>query len=244
MEGYIHSTESFGSVDGPGVRFVIFVAGCPMRCKFCHNPDTWNMSVGAKTDSDELVNKALRYKAYWKNNGGVTVSGGEPLAQIDFLLDLLKKFKEKGVHTVIDTSGAPFTRQEPFFSKFKELMRHTDLLLVDIKHIDSEEHIKLTGRDNDNILDMLRYLSDINKPVWIRHVLVPTVSDRDEYLIRTREFLDTLSNVEKVEVLPYHTLGVHKWEELGYEYSLKDINPPSEERVKNANLLLKTGKIY
>lgn len=241
MYGYIHSTESFGSVDGPGVRFVIFTAGCPMRCQFCHNPDTWNMRAGEKVDSDELVEKAMHYRAYWKSDGGITVSGGEPLIQIDFLIELLKKFKAKGVHTTIDTSGAPFTREEPFFSKFEELMKYTDLLLVDIKHIDIEKHIELTGVSNDNILDMMKYLSDIKKPVWIRHVLVPQRSDYDEYLIKMREFIDTLDNVEKIEVLPYHTFGVPKWEQLGMEYKLDGINPPTEERIINANKILRTG---
>ena len=242
MYGYIHSTESFGSVDGPGVRFIIFVTGCPLRCQFCHNPDTWKMTDGEKTEVDALVKKALRCKPYWRNGGGITVSGGEPLMQIDFLIELFKQFKIEGVHTTIDTCGALFTREEPFFSKFEELMKYTDLLLVDIKHIDNEKHIELTGRPNENILDMMRYLSDIKKPIWIRHVLVPGMSDKDEYLIRTREFIDTLDNVERVEVLPYHTLGVSKWEQLGYEYKLKDVEPPTEERIINANKLLKTGK--
>lgn len=241
MYGYIHSTESFGSVDGPGVRFVIFMSGCPMRCQFCHNPDTWNMKSGEKTDSDELVKKAIRYRNYWKKDGGVTVSGGEPLMQIDFLIELFKQFKTEGVHTTIDTSGAVFTREEPFFSKFEELMRYTDMLLVDIKHIDNEKHIELTGRPNENILDMLRYLSDIKKPVWIRHVLVPQRSDYDEYLIKTREFIDMLDNVEKIEVLPYHTLGVTKWEQLGMPYELDGINSPSDDRIVNANKILRTG---
>ncbi|MDO5397938.1 MAG: pyruvate formate-lyase-activating protein [bacterium] len=242
MYGYVHSTESFGSVDGPGVRFIIFVSGCPMRCMFCHNPDTWNMKDGEKTEVETLVKKALRCRTYWKNGGGVTVSGGEPLMQIDFVTELFRQLKREGVHTVIDTSGAPFTREEPFFSKFEELIKLTDLLLVDIKHIDAEKHEELTGRPNGNILDMLRYLSDINKPVWIRHVLVPGVSDNDEYLMKTREFIDTLTNVEKVEVLPYHTLGVPKWEKLGYEYKLGDTKPPSEDRIINANRILKTGR--
>lgn len=142
MNGYIHSTESFGSVDGPGVRFVIFVAGCPMQRQFCHNPDTWNMQVGEKRSADELLAQALRYKSYWKDGGGITVSGGEPLMQMDFMIELFRKAKEKGINTTIDTSGAPFTREEPFFSKFNELMKYTDLLLVDIKHIDDEQKIK------------------------------------------------------------------------------------------------------
>ena len=234
MEGYIHSTESFGSVDGPGVRFVIFTAGCPMRCQFCHNPDTWNMKTGTLTSTDDLIKKALRYRFYWGDEGGITVSGGEPLLQIDFLTELFKKAKENGIHTTLDTSGNPFTREEPFFSKFNELMQYTDLILLDIKHIDEKEHIRLTGHTNKNILDLATYLSDMKKPVWIRHVLVPKRSDKDEYLDRLHEFILTLHNVERVEVLPYHTLGAYKWKELGMKYPLEGIDPPTAERVENA----------
>ena len=234
MEGYIHSTESFGSVDGPGVRFVIFTAGCPMRCQFCHNPDTWNMKTGTLTSTDDLIKKALRYRSYWGNEGGITVSGGEPLLQIDFLTELFKKAKENGIHTTLDTSGNPFTREEPFFSKFNELMQYTDLILLDIKHIDDEQHKILTGQSNKNILEFARYLSDIKKPIWIRHVLVPERSDKDEYLERLHDFIETLDNVERVEVLPYHTLGAYKWKELGMEYPLEGIDPPTAERVENA----------
>ena len=242
MNGFIHSTESFGSVDGPGVRFVIFVAGCPMRCQFCHNPDTWNMQVGEKKSADDLLAQALRYKSYWKDGGGITVSGGEPLLQMDFMIELFQKAKEKGINTTIDTSGAPFTREETFFGKFNELMKYTDLLLVDIKHIDDEQHKLLTGHTNENILDMARYLAEIGKPVWIRHVLVPERSDKDEYLKELYEFIKTLNNVEKVEVLPYHTFGEYKWKELGYNYPLAGIEPPTKERIKNANEILHTGQ--
>ena len=237
-KGYIHSLESFGSVDGPGVRYLIFTTGCAMRCQFCHNPDTWNMKKGTEYTADELLKKAVRFRSYWGDTGGITVSGGEPLLQIDFLTELFQKAKEMGIHTTLDTSGNPFTREEPFFSKFEKLMEYTDLLLLDIKHIDDEQHQILTGQTNKNILDLARYLSDIGKPVWIRHVLVPERSDKDEYLIRLREFIDTLNNVEKVEVLPYHTLGVYKWEELGYDYQLKGIDPPTNERVDNARKIL------
>lgn len=238
MWGFIHSTESFGSVDGPGVRFIIFVSGCPMRCQFCHNPDTWNMQAGEQRSADDLLKQALRYRAYWKDGGGITVSGGEPLMQMDFMIDFFRKAKEQGVHTVIDTSGAPFTREEPFFGKFNELMKYTDLLLVDIKHIDAEEHRALTGHTNENILDMARYLSEINKPVWIRHVLVPGKNDTDEYLKKLKSFLSELDNVQKVEVLPYHTFGEYKWKELGYDYPLAGTEPPSKERVENAKKIL------
>lgn len=242
MEGYIHSLESFGSVDGPGIRYVIFTSGCPMRCAYCHNPDTWDMTKGSKTEASELVKKALRYRPYWKREGGVTVSGGEPLMQIDFLIDLFKQFKKENVHTCIDTSGAPFTREEPFFKKFCELMEYTDLLLVDIKHIDAARHIVLTQHGNKNTLDMLSFLSEIKKPVWIRHVLVPKWTDDDKYLTELRAFIDTLENVERVEVLPYHSLGAAKWEKLGIPYNLGNIEPPSKERIENANRILKTGR--
>lgn len=232
--GHIHSTESFGAADGPGVRFVIFTQGCRMRCRYCHNPDTWKIGGGEEMTADELLKKALRYKTYWKNGGGITVSGGEPLLQIDFLIDLFKKAKAQGVNTVIDTAGNPFTREEPFFSKFNELMEYTDLLMLDIKEINPLRHKDLTGFENSNILDMARYLSDIGKPVWIRHVLVPGHSDFDDDLDALGAFVETLSNVQRVEVLPYHTLGKFKWENLGIKYSLEGVNPPSEERVQNA----------
>lgn len=241
LKGYVHSLESFGSVDGPGVRYIIFLTGCAMRCQFCHNPDTWDMKKGTLYTTDELLEKAMKYRSYWKNDGGITVSGGEPLLQIDFLTELFRKAKANGIHTTLDTSGNPFTREEPFFSKFNELMKYTDLVMLDIKHIDDEQHKILTGCTNKNILDLAHYLSDIKKPVWIRHVLVPERSDYDEYLIKLDEFIQSLDNVQKVEVLPYHTLGAYKWDELGYEYKLKGIDPPSVERVENANKLLHTG---
>lgn len=240
--GIVHSIESFGSVDGPGIRFVIFLKGCHMRCQFCHNPDTWDMSGGEERTVDDLIKQACKYKPYWKKGGGITVSGGEPLLQIDFLIEYFRKAKAKGVHTTLDTSGNPFTREEPFFSKFNELMEVTDLVMLDIKQIDEEEHKKLTGCTNSNILDMARYLSEINKPVWIRHVLVPGGSDKDELLIRLDEFIKTLNNVDRVEVLPYHTLGIFKWEELGIDYPLKDVNPPTKERLENAKTLLHTSE--
>ena len=238
VKGAIHSIESFGSVDGPGVRYVIFVKGCNMRCQFCHNPDTWTTKDADWQTADEVLKKELRYKNYWGEKGGITVSGGEPLLQIDFLIELFRKAKKNGVHTTLDTSGNPFTREEPYFSKFNELMKYTDLLLLDIKLIDDKAHRELTGCTNENILDLARYLDEIGKPVWIRHVLVPGVTDDKENIHGIRAFLDTLSNVKKVEILPYHTLGIYKWESLGIPYTLKDVDPPTAETVKRAEEIL------
>lgn len=242
MKGYIHQLESFGSVDGPGVRFIIFFAGCPLRCKYCHNPDTWDMMKGKQYTADELLDEAITCREYWGTKGGITVSGGEPLAQIDFLLELFTKAKDRGINTCIDTAGGPFTREGEWFEKFKQLMNVTDVLLMDIKHINEEEHIKLTGHTGKNIIEMFRYLDEINKPVWIRHVLVPGITDNDEYLIQTRDFIRTLGNVQRVEVLPYHGLGAMKYKDLGIDYVLKDTNSPTAERVQNAREILECAK--
>ena len=242
IKGAIHSIETFGSVDGPGVRFVVFVKGCALRCKYCHNVDTWDPHSDDMRTADEILAQAERYRSYWGEDGGITVSGGEPLLQIDFLIELFKKAKESGINTCIDTAGQPFSRNEPFFGKFNELMKYTDLLLVDIKHIDPEEHKKLTGKSNENIQDFMRYLSEIGKPIWIRHVLVPGITDNDEYLMRTRKFIDELSNVQKVEVLPYHGLGAMKYKDLGIDYVLKDLESPTLERVANARKILECEK--
>ncbi|MGX7394382.1 pyruvate formate-lyase-activating protein [Carnobacterium mobile] len=236
--GYVHSTESFGSVDGPGIRFIAFMQGCRMRCQFCHNPDTWNMGGGTPYTADELLDEALSYREYWGERGGITISGGEPLLHIDFLIELFKKAKAQGVHTTLDTCGQPFTYDQPFFDRFQELMEYTDLLLFDIKHIDDEKHKELTMMSNKNILNMAQYLSEIEKPVWIRHVLVPEKSDFDEDLIRLDTFIHSLKNVVKVEILPYHKLGVYKYAALNIPYKLKDIEPPTTERIENAKRLL------
>ena len=242
IKGRIHSLESFGAVDGPGIRYLIFLKGCNMRCQYCHNVDTWNPDTDNLMTADELLDKAERFRSYWGKEGGITVSGGEALLQIDFLIDLFRKAHERGINTDLDTSGQPFTREEPFFSKFNELLKYTDLVMLDIKHIDDEQHKILTGQSNKNILEFARYLSDIKKPIWIRHVLVPERSDKDEYLERLHDFIETLDNVERVEVLPYHTLGAYKWKELGYDYKLEGIDPPTQERIENANRILETAK--
>lgn len=241
MIGHIHSTESFGAADGPGVRFIVFMQGCHMRCRYCHNPDTWKIDGGDEVTADEILKRALRFKPYWGKDGGITISGGEPLLQIDFVIELFKKAKELGINTCIDTAGNPFTKEEPFFSKFEELMKYTDLLLLDLKEINPTRHKDLTGFDNSNIIEMAKYLSEINKPVWIRHVLVPEHSDFDEDLDALGDFIDTLSNVDRVEILPYHTLGKFKWENLGIPYTLESISPPSAERIENAKQRIHAG---
>lgn len=241
MIGHIHSTESFGAADGPGVRFIVFMQGCHMRCRYCHNPDTWKMDGGDEVTADEILKRALRFKPYWGKDGGITISGGEPLLQIDFVIELFKKAKELGINTCIDTAGNPFTKEEPFFSKFEELMKYTDLLLLDLKEINPTRHKDLTGFDNSNIIEMAKYLSEINKPVWIRHVLVPEHSDFDEDLDALGDFIDTLSNVDRVEILPYHTLGKFKWENLGIPYTLESISPPSAECIENAKQRIHAG---
>ena len=241
MIGHIHSTESFGAADGPGVRFIVFMQGCHMRCRYCHNPDTWKMDGGDEVTADEILKRALRFKPYWGKDGGITISGGEPLLQIDFVIELFKKAKELGINTCIDTAGNPFTKEVPFFSKFEELMKYTDLLLLDLKEINPTRHKDLTGFDNSNIIEMAKYLSEINKPVWIRHVLVPEHSDFDEDLDALGDFIDTLSNVDRVEILPYHTLGKFKWENLGIPYTLESISPPSAERIENAKQRIHAG---
>ena len=238
LQGKIHSTESFGAADGPGIRFIVFFKGCNMRCKYCHNPDTWYGGEFKEIDADELINTALRYKSYWGENGGITASGGEPLLQIDFLTEFFKKAKQKGIHTTLDTAGQPFNNSPRFLEKFDELMKYCDLVMLDIKEMNNTRHKELTGQSNENILQMAKYLSKIDKPMWIRYVLVPNNSDFDEDLASLNDFLKTLDNVKKVEILPYHTLGVFKWENLGLEYKLKDVLPPSDERIKNAKEIL------
>ena len=237
----VHSIESFGSADGPGVRFLVFLQGCNMRCKYCHNPDTWKLP-GDDYDNlktpEELLKQAKRYKSYWGKTGGITVSGGEALLQIDFLIEFFKLAKQDKIHTTLDTAGNPFTREPEFFDKFNELLKYTDLFMLDIKHIDDEEHKKLTGFTNKNILDMAEYLSKQGKDMWIRHVLVPGINDDEKYLKRLYEFISKLKTVKKVEILPYHTLGVFKWKELGYKYSLEDVEPPTKEQVERAKEIL------
>ena len=240
MTGYIHSFESFGTVDGPGIRFVVFMQGCPMRCKYCHNPDTWDSNVGKEYAPEEVVKEVLKYKSYLRS-GGVTVSGGEPLLQIGFVTELFRLLKEQGIHTALDTSGITFNaNDENSVQKHKKLLNYTDLVLLDIKHIDADKHKEITGHSNKNTLGFARFLSDNGTPVWIRHVLVPNLTDDDNSLYKLKEFINGLNTVQKVEVLPYHTMGEVKYEKLGICYPLQGTQPPTKERVENARKILNT----
>ena len=239
MKGKIHSFESFGTVDGPGIRYVIFFKGCPLRCKFCHNPDTWTFEGSKEYEVDEVVNQAMKYKNYFMRNGGITITGGEPLVQIDFAIELLKKFKALGVHTAVDTSGFMFDpNNEESVNKHKELIKYADLFLLDIKQIDNDKHIDLTGKPNTNTLAFAKFLSDNNKDMWIRHVLVPGITTNVDDLKKLKEFIDTLKTVKKIEVLPYHTMGVVKYQNLNIDYPLKGVLPPTKEEVKMAKEIL------
>lgn len=240
IKGYVHSLETFGLVDGPGVRFVVFLQGCSLRCQFCHNPETWH-SGGEEWTADKLWQRVFRYKQYWKSNGGVTVSGGEPLLQIDFLNEFFKLAKKAGVHTALDTAGQPFTTEPEWLEKFKTLANNTDLVLLDLKLMDEEGHKVLTGKTNQNILEMARWLSENGIKMWIRHVLVPGITDDEDDLKKMYEFISTLKTVERVEVLPYHTLGLAKWVSMGIKYPLDGVKVPTEEQIKRAEKILHTA---
>lgn len=231
MKGYIHSYESFGAVDGPGVRFVVFLKGCLLRCLYCHNPDTWHKN-GAKeftvTTPEELVNRIVKYKNFIMDSG-VTLSGGEPLLQAEFCLEVIKLLHENKLHTAIDTSGAVE------LEKTADCIRESDMLLLDIKDIDAEDCLKLTGKDNKNTLRTLDFCESIGKPVWIRHVLVPGYTLKEDKLKRTAEYLKKFSCIERVELLPYHTMGKYKWEQLNEPYKLEGVEPPSQAEIEMAN---------
>ncbi|WP_335872732.1 pyruvate formate-lyase-activating protein [Bacillus sp. 2205SS5-2] len=239
----IHSTESLGTVDGPGIRYIIFTQGCLLRCKFCHNPDTWDIGKGKNIAIPTLISEIKSYLPFIQaSGGGVTVSGGEPLLHLDFLFDFFTECKKLGIHTCIDTSGGCYSEKPHFQEKLKRVLELTDLVLLDLKHEDDNQHKELTGLSNENIKDFAIYLDKMGMPVWVRHVLVPGHTDNPEDLKRLGAFIGTLSNVEKIEILPYHTLGVYKWESLGLEYPLKGVETPKEEAVEEAYRLLEMGQ--
>ncbi len=237
MTGYIHSEESFGTVDGPGIRYVLFMQGCPLRCKYCHNPDTWQ-GKGTEVTVDQVLEKYEKNKGFY-SKGGITVSGGEPLLQIDFITELFAAAKARGIHTCLDTSGATFDPKQ--HAKMDYLMRYTDLVMLDIKHIDAAEHKQLTGADNRNILAFAEYLGEQKVPVWVRHVVVPGITDKPEYLEKLGKFLGTLTSFKALEVIPYHTMGVTKYEQMGIPYPLKDILPADKETVATAKRHILNG---
>ncbi len=235
MTGRIHSIETFGAVDGPGVRFVVFFQGCPMRCAYCHNPDTWDVNAGTEMSVDEIFEKFDRNRAFYKK-GGITASGGEPMLQIDFLTELFTRFKEAGVHTCLDTSGIMF---ESFNKeKIDKLLEVTDLVMLDIKQINPEKHKDLTRQPNDGILSFARYLSDKGKKLWIRFVCVPGVTDDEEDLVKYGEFLAGLKTLEVLDVLPYHTMGVKKYEALGIPYRLDGIKAADSSYVSSRKCII------
>lgn len=241
MNGYIHSTESFGTVDGPGVRFVIFLQGCPMRCKYCHNPDTWKMNAGSVRSPQSLIQEFERNRAFY-SKGGITVTGGEALMQIDFLLELFTLAKQNQIHTCLDTSGITYRPGESEYNrKLEALMAVTDLVLLDIKHIDPEGHKDLTGHDNANILAFARYLNEKQIPVWIRHVVVPGITDDPKLLARLGAFMGTLSNVQALDVLPYHIMGITKYEQLDIPYPLKGVEPATKKQAIAAKQIILTA---
>lgn len=238
MNGRIHSIESFGTVDGPGIRLVVFMQGCPMRCIYCHNPDTWLIDSGKSVSAEEIILEYEKYKEFLKN-GGITVTGGEPLMQIEFVTEVFRLAKEKNIHTCLDTSGIAFTSDNT--EKFDSLMKYTDLVLLDIKHINSSVHKKLTGFANENILSFARYLTEKEIPVWIRHVVVPEYTDREDDLISLGKFLSSMKNLKALDVLPYHDMGIAKYEKLGIDYPLKNVSPLSKENAVKARDTIMQG---
>ncbi len=232
--GKVHSFETFGAVDGPGIRFIIFMQGCSLKCKYCHNRDTWDLHSGTPYTSSEILEKILRYKNYFlSSGGGVTVSGGEPLLQYKFLTQLFTLLKKENIHIAIDTSGSVDLTDD-----IKKLIDLTDLFLLDIKCINDKICKELTGMSNEKELAFAKYLSNINKPIWIRQVIVPTITDRTEDLKSLKEFIGTLKSVEKIELLPYHDMGKTKWINIGYEYELDNIRNANSNDIEYAKNIL------
>ncbi len=234
MIGYIHSTDSFGTVDGPGVRFLVFMQGCPMRCLYCHNPDTWQIGTGTQMTVDEILELYHKNSGFYKH-GGITVTGGEPLLQIDFVTELFRRAREIGIHTCIDTSGITFNPQsEASLLKHKKLLAVTSLVMLDIKHIDTEHHKRLTGHSNENILAFASLVSDSGVDLWIRHVVVDGYTTDPVYQKKLGEFIATLKTVKALDVLAYHTMGKAKYKSMGLDYPLGDLPPLDGDKLKAA----------
>ena len=234
MKGYIHSRESFGTVDGPGIRYVLFMQGCPMRCIYCHNPDTWKIGSGQTVDAEEIIKEYDKNSSFYKN-GGITVTGGEPLLQMDFLTELFSIAKSKNIHTCIDTSGINFdSNDNEYMNKLDTLLSLTDLIMLDIKHISPEHHKSMTGRDNKSVLEFARYTESKNIPLWIRHVIVEGYTDDPIYLVELGKFIGSLKNVKALDVLPYHSMGESKYKELGIEYRLAGLKSLEKSKAVEA----------
>jgi len=234
MKGKIHSIETCGTVDGPGIRYILFTQGCPLRCKYCHNPDTWALQNGKDADTEDLIKDIVKYKSFMHfSGGGVTISGGEPLLQPDFVKDLLQKCKANNIHTALDTSG--FISIE----KADHVLDYTDLVLLDIKSYNPEVFKNLTGVPLDPTLQFAKHLDERKIPVWIRYVLVPNLTDDPEDIDHLAQYLSTLSNVERIDILPFHKMGEYKWEQLGYKYALADTIEPSQTEVETATAIFK-----
>lgn len=236
VKGYVNQYETMGTVDGPGTRFVVFLQGCLLRCKYCHNPETIEANTGSEyvTDSDKVVEDILALKPYYLK-GGVTLSGGEPMLQMDFIIDIAKKLKAEGLHVAIDTSGASFNpSNKEYIAKVDELIKYTDLFLLDIKHIDPQKHLELTTKSNTNTLAFAEYLSAHDAKMWIRYVLVPDFNDDEKSIRELGDYIKTLNGVENVEILPYHSMAIKKWEKLGWDYQLKGTRDADSNDVKRA----------
>ena len=228
VKGRIHSIESMGLVDGPGVRTVVFFQGCNLRCAYCHNPDTWNLSGGEEMSAEDLVKKIARFKPYFsKSNGGVTFSGGDPLLQKDFLIEVLKLCKKNDIHTTLDTAGVGI-------GDYEEILKYVDLILFDIKNTTKEGYKELTLRDMDESLKFLEVANKMDKKFWIRHVVVPGITDSEDNIKRLAEMIKGIKNVEKIELLPYHLLGANKYEGLGIPYRLEGL--PAMDKTKAKEL--------
>ena len=232
-KGRIHSIDTGGMVDGPGVRYVIFFSGCAMRCKYCHNPDTWNAKKGMEKTIEELISDINKYRSYLVfTKGGVTATGGEPLLQSDFIAELFCELKKANIHTTIDTSGyAP--KQD-----IKAVFKYTDLILLDIKSINQDLHKDLTAAPLEDVLETLNLANELQKDVWIRHVLIPNLTDNKQHLQELADYLKQYNNIKKIDILPFHKHGEYKWNDLGLEYELFDTNPPTQAQVQEAVSIL------
>ena len=234
MKGYIHSIETLGLADGPGVRIVVFMQGCPLRCLFCHNPDTWEKNVNHLVDSDEIVNTVRKYRNFIEANGGVTLSGGEPLYQSEFTLDILKKCKKAGFHTALDTSGTGYNKE-----LLDEILKYTDLILLDIKALTNSKYKKMTGKSIDEFNYFLDKIQKLDKKIWIRQVIVPNINDTEDYILKLKKYLSKIKNIERIDLLPYHSMGVDKYKKLNMKYRLEGTPNMDKDKLKKLDKLLK-----